>query len=427
MRNWKKFILLAALPAMGCSYYRAKSPQELSLPGTAGPNTPSFMQVKARVFQPYCMDCHKNFSDYPVVRAALSAIQQNVVFDRKMPKDRSMPEEDRKFLDAWIRAGAPESSGPLSGAAPGEADQIDPVFASLKKKIFETKCTLCHSLSGVASDVILSDWKQLVESKRKLVYPGRPDESGLMAAVLRTDESRMPPPSSGIPALNAKEIAAIKAWIVAGAPSESGEFPVPPGSSGGGGHTVGDLDPALLNYKSIRERVLEASCMKCHAVHDGSAPLSFATYSNVKEKLGRISVAVFWEQKMPPSSPLPEDAATLLAAWIKAGAPETSTPVDPLTPTYNSIKKNIIDKRCIECHVTGGQASQLPFEKYGDIVDSRGRVVIPKNADESGIVIFTGLPDGNPKRMPPSGPRLTSEEIANIRKWIEDGAKNETQ
>ena len=119
-----------------------------------------------------------------------------------------------------------------------------------------------------------------------------------------------------------------------------------------------------------------------------------------------------------------------LGSFLVFGGLAAATPLraaentEPLQPTFSSIKSGIIDKRCAICHQSGGEASQLPFLEYKDVVDPQGRIVIPGNPDESGLILYTSLPDSNRNRMPPpsTGPRLKPDEIAVMRTWISQGA-----
>ena len=95
---------------------------------------------------------------------------------------------------------------------------LEPKFASIKSMVFLTRCTFCHNPQGVAKDVPLETIDDLVKSRRDLVIPGKPDESGLVIALSRaaTDQRLMPPPGT-FPKLADAEIAVIRAWILDGA------------------------------------------------------------------------------------------------------------------------------------------------------------------------------------------------------------------
>lgn len=90
-------------------------------------------------------------------------------------------------------------------------------FDSIKANIFVPKCLNCHSTGGHASHIPLNTRDDLLNSPRELVLPHNAEESGLVIAVIRTDQRRMPPPESGLPALSENEIFFIKEWINQGA------------------------------------------------------------------------------------------------------------------------------------------------------------------------------------------------------------------
>ncbi|HTL10947.1 MAG TPA: c-type cytochrome domain-containing protein, partial [Bdellovibrionota bacterium] len=98
-----------------------------------------------------------------------------------------------------------------------ESQQLIPTFGVIKKAIFEPMCLKCHQPDGDGSDVVLDDYRALLDSPRDLVLPGNPEESGLMIAVTRTDKKRMPPPSSGAAALTDEQVTLIRGWISGGA------------------------------------------------------------------------------------------------------------------------------------------------------------------------------------------------------------------
>ena len=135
-----------------------------------------------------------------------------------------------------------------------------------------------------------------------------------------------------------------------------------------------------------------------------------------------------------PETPLTSDQLGLLKAWIDAGAPENSEgvlPMPPLEPTFDSIKAHILEPKCLMCHSRGQPIARIPLVTRDDLLNSPLELVIPGNADESGIVlVIMGVnPD---KIMPPqkdsSGKpsgfsRLSEEEIRVIKEWINRGAQ----
>lgn len=90
-------------------------------------------------------------------------------------------------------------------------------FMLIKERIFSPRCFSCHSAGGSAPHVSLETREELVDSPLEIVIPGNPDESGIIIAITRSDDKRMPPPDSGIAPLTAAEIDAIRRWIAEGA------------------------------------------------------------------------------------------------------------------------------------------------------------------------------------------------------------------
>jgi uncharacterized membrane protein len=155
--------------------------------------------------------------------------------------------------------------------------------------------------------------------------------------------------------------------------------------------------------------------------------VNLETYAATKNQLLKIAMTTLVEKSMPKNGRLTGNQAALLTAWIKVGAPEGSTPgqpIEPLEPKYSSIRKNIFETRCLSCHAAGGSARGVPLIPYQDLLNSPRELVLPGNPDESGLMISLTRQDS--KRMPPpNAAALLDAEIAVIRKWITEGAKQD--
>lgn len=94
----------------------------------------------------------------------------------------------------------------------------------------------------------------------------------------------------------------------------------------------------------------------------------------------------------------------------------------------------IFEQRCLECHATEapGPDGKMKKPKGGVVLDSKdgissglkGKLVVPKKPDESRLYAAISLPADHDDRMPPQkkGDPLSTDQLALIRKWIEDGA-----
>ena len=196
-----------------------------------------------------------------------------------------------------------------------------------------------------------------------------------------------------------------------------------------------------LSYEAIKP-VIEKRCGSCHGTSGG---VNLETYENVMKNLAAVKRTVLVTGEMPPRRQITQRELQMLESWIEMGAPATKpdnpiptpdpgteptpepqptatpAPDNPLEPTYESIREQILSKRCIGCHSETGKAKHIPLVTKSDLIDSPREIVIPGNPEESGIVIALERQDD--KRMPPpSKPPLTRKQIEVIKEWIADGA-----
>jgi hypothetical protein len=80
--------------------------------------------------------------------------------------------------------------------------------------------------------------------------------------------------------------------------------------------------------------------------------------------------------------------------------------------------------RCNGCH---GDAGGLGTRTYAELMSggNLGKVVIPGEAERSLLVHFIEGRRGERQRMPLGGRPLMPEEIARIRRWIDEGARED--
>lgn len=78
-------------------------------------------------------------------------------------------------------------------------------------------------------------------------------------------------------------------------------------------------------------------------------------------------------------------------------------------------------QKCLSCH-QGSTAPDLSPPSYNSLVNYQPSLIIPGQGDNS---LLIQLLDGRASPiMPPSGERLTENQIQGIRTWIDDGAVN---
>lgn len=206
-----------------------------------------------------------------------------------------------------------------------------------------------------------------------------------------------------------------------------------------------------ISYQEVNEKVFQPKCIGCHGSSGG---VNLETYKSASSHLEGIKNSTVVRRTMPrsPVKALTKNELELVAAWVAAGGPETpldgstsggttsggtsggttsggstsggSTGEGPvIEPTYVSIKKQIIDRKCLSCHTAGGSAHRMPFNTREELLDDTYEVVIPNNPDDSGMLIVLA-PDAR-KPMPPKDSgfsAVTESEKAVIREWILKGA-----
>jgi uncharacterized membrane protein len=191
-----------------------------------------------------------------------------------------------------------------------------------------------------------------------------------------------------------------------------------------------DLSQTNLSYATVNSEIFSPQCISCHNSASAKGGVVLESYETVKANLDQIYGSAVINQTMPRTRPLaPEDRA-LLSAWILAGAPREGTspnpPPTPLEPTYTSIRKLVFEAKCVSCHTAGESAAKVPLSDYNLLMNSPRDLVLPGNADESGLIIALERTDDHQMPPPDSGlGRISSSAIATIREWILNGAKND--
>jgi mono/diheme cytochrome c family protein len=92
------------------------------------------------------------------------------------------------------------------------------------------------------------------------------------------------------------------------------------------------------------------------------------------------------------------------------------------TVAFADVKK-ILDTRCVGCHGENGKEG-IDLRSYESIMrgGEHGKILEPGKSADSEIVKAIEGTDGH-KRMPLNMPPLSDDEIAQIKSWIDAGAK----
>ena len=301
----------------------------------------------------------------------------------------------------------------------GVVDGAKISFQTVRQQVFAPNCISCHGNSG---GVNLENYSSVIRNLARI------EKAALIDKTMPRDRQ-----------LGGGESNLLNAWIQAGAPENPGGEapPAPP--------TPDPNDPLIPTYGSIKRNIFEPRCLSCHR-EGGSgqdiplwslkglldSPRDLVLPGNPDESGLLISVIRPDYRRMPPlysGSALTPQEVAVIRLWISLGAPEgddPNHPPEPLESKFSSIRKNVFEMRCIGCHTLGGSANGVPLISYKDLLNSPRDLVLPGNADESGLMIALTRQDA--KRMPPprTGDGLPDSDIAIIRQWIQSGAKDDS-
>ena len=124
----------------------------------------------------------------------------------------------------------------------------------------------------------------------------------------------------------------------------------------------------------------------------------------------------------PAPNPAPA-AAPPAAAPPAAPAPPPAPAVAALD--FGSQVQHVLETKCLECHNPSKTKGDLLMTDLAAMVKGGegGAALVPGKPDESEIVKRVLLPKGHDDIMPPKGDPLTAAEIANLKRWVAEGAK----
>jgi len=202
---------------------------------------------------------------------------------------------------------------------------------------------------------------------------------------------------------------------------------------------------AVEQAPQVRE-ILERNCFACHGgdvrirqknfnivnhqqLLDGGRRLVVAGSPESSRLIQRIA-----DGSMPPEEDeidlprLSEKELVILTDWIKGGAP----PLPPVNPDrlvapvepYSEVAaqtKAIFQKHCYDCHKFNEAKGGIKILHHRLLVSVR-KVVLPGHPDQSELFELLNTDDDERRMPPPPANRLADDEIATIRRWIEQGA-----
>lgn len=199
--------------------------------------------------------------------------------------------------------------------------------APFVREILKRNCFECHGQDpgNIEKDLNILNHAQLLDSARRIVVPGKPEESRL---IQRIADGSMPPEEeeTRLPRLSEKELTILRDWIIGGAP------PLPTTDAD---HPLASAAPYSELAAEAKE-ILQNHCYECHkydVAKGGIKILHHRLIVNVRpvvvpgkpeeSELVQLIVSKDKKWRMPPAGydRLSEPEIDTIRRWILEGAP----------------------------------------------------------------------------------------------------------
>jgi formate dehydrogenase gamma subunit len=323
--------------------------------------------------------------------------------------DTEVPAENVQIfapLDGAGPTGALISSGDKETWPGFEVTVIpsDYTWADEIKDIFGSTCTGCHGENGSAG-LNLASYTALMDSG--IIKPGDVEGSYLLDKVGGGDHYAK---------FSEENLNKVISWIEGGAPSGDGE-------DGGGDESA--TGRTGVTWSMGISAMLQSNCGSCHGSM-ASGGLNVTAYENLMDAevvTPFDAEASSLYTKIADGSHMgklgDEDLATL-RNWISegaisgAGGEEAGEPAGRTGLTWETGISGIFATNCGTCHSSGGMGG-VNFGSYATIMDAG--VISPGNADGSKVI--QKIAGGNHMG------KLSSEDLATVKNWINAGAPGE--
>ena len=201
------------------------------------------------------------------------------------------------------------------------------------------------------------------------------------------------------------------------------------GSTGGSNNTC---DPNKVYFQQQVLPILTSNCTMsgCHDVASHQKGVVLTTYDYVMttadvrpgnpagSKIYKMITETDPSKRMPRGRPaLSQDKIDLIYKWIQQGATNGScinSACDVSNVTYSGTIKPIVTAKCVGCHSGATPANGTDFSIYN---------ALKAKANDGRLWgAINHLPGYSP--MPKNGSKLSDCEIAQFKKWIDNGALN---
>lgn len=194
-------------------------------------------------------------------------------------------------------------------------------------------------------------------------------------------------------------------------------------------------DPNEVYFQNDVLPILISNCTQsgCHNEQDQAEDIVLTSYDQLaasmpdfqdknwnKNELIEVLVDSDPEDRMPlDAPPLPTAQIDLLKRWIEQGAKnsecnENSTGnCDTTSVKFSTFVQPLIQQRCLGCHNGNNPQGNVSLSTYSSVQ------TVALNGKLYGSLIAAS------NWMPKGGQRLNDCNLAKVKKWINDGAKND--
>jgi len=308
----------------------------------------------------------------------------------------------------WVTAGCkhdPTTPGPVD---PGSCDTLSVTYPGDVIPIFSANCTGCHSGVSPEAGINLTDFDQVAALA----------QSGTLLGVIKHSAGFSPMPKNQAK-LSDCDIVKIEIWI------RDTTFTNNPGGI--------PCDPDTIYFQNTVLPLLQSSCaiQDCHDVNGASEGVILTDYTQVMNtggiQPGNPQDSEIYEKMTeddpdkimppPPRSPLTAAQTNLVYQWILQGAKNNyceSDDCDSVNVTFSQVVWPVIQNRCFGCHSGSFPSGGISLDSWENVKTIAGTGQL--------LGVITHASGYSP--MPKNGSKLSNCNIAQIRKWINDGTPN---
>ena len=223
-KNNMNFSLLASLTFLlglsACGFRHDKPTVDEGLIGKQlNSRSIGYAEIRSTILVPKCLACHSgqdkpDLTTYSAIKKNLPDIVKSTLNSHKMPKDGTLSQRLRDYLERWVNMGAPEVADVTHDPAPsppvGAAISRPVTFSQLKDKVLTPSCNGCHSIGNTHGFTELETYKSVMSVEEWL----QPMVFGIYGDTVVPPEQKMPPAKS--PQMTEEQKAILLLWFADG-------------------------------------------------------------------------------------------------------------------------------------------------------------------------------------------------------------------